>query len=203
MGFIVAAHIPIAGLALLPLVTGMPILLGPLHIAVIEMIIDPVCALVFEAETDEGDVMQRQPRPPETALFSLPLVGWSAVQGLLVLGASAGLVLALNQAGAGQGEVRAAAFLSLVLGILALILVNRRFSASLASAVRRPNPALAVVLAVVTGVLAVVFFLPPAAELFGFSTPGPWAFAAACMAALVVFIVLERLKPVRAPTLAG
>ena len=203
MGFIVAAHIPIAGLALLPLLTGMPILLGPLHIAVIEMIIDPVCALVFEAETDESDVMQRPPRPPETALFSLPLVGWAAVQGLLVLAVSAGLTVALHEAGAGEGEVRAAAFLSLVLGILALILVNRRFSASLASAVRRPNPALAVVLAVVTGVLAVAFFLPPAAELFGFSPPGPWAFAAAGMAALVVFIVLERLKRVRAPTLAG
>ena len=59
------------------------------------------------------------------------------------------------------------------------------------------------VLAVVTGVLAVAFFLPPAAELFGFSPPGPWAFAAAGMAVLVVFIVLERLKRVRAPTLAG
>ena len=93
--------------------------------------------------------------------------------------------------------------LSLVLGILALILVNRRFSASLASAVRRPNPALAVVLAVVTGVLAVAFFLPPAAGLFGFSPPGPWAFAAAGIAVLVVLLVLERLKPVRAPTLAG
>jgi Ca2+-transporting ATPase len=202
MGFIVAAHIPIAGLALLPLLTGMPILLGPFHIAFLEMIIDPVCALAFEAESEEGDAMKRKPRPPETALFSLPLVGWAAVQGLLVLAVSAGLTVALHEAGAGEGEVRAAAFLSLVLGILALILVNRRFSTSLASAVRRPNPALAVVLAMVTGVLAVAFFLPPAAELFGFSTPGPWAFAAAGIAALVVFIVLERLKPVRAPPLA-
>jgi Ca2+-transporting ATPase len=203
MGFIVAAHIPIAGLALLPLVTGMPILLGPLHIAVIEMIIDPVCALVFEAETDEGDVMQRPPRPPETALFSLPLVGWAAVQGLLVLGVSAGLVVALHQAGAGEGEVRAAVFLSLVLGILALILVNRRFSASLASAVRRPNRALAIVLAVVAGVLAVALFAPPAAGLFGFSPAGPWVFAAAGAAALVVLVVLERLKPAWSARLAG
>ena len=62
MGFIFAVHVPIAGLALLPLVFGLPILFGPMHIAFLEMVIDPVCSLVFEAETDEDDVMRRSPR---------------------------------------------------------------------------------------------------------------------------------------------
>src|SRR3954451_6901966 len=53
MGFIFSVHVPIAGLALLPLLTGMPLLFGPVHIAFLEMIIDPVCSLVFEAETEE------------------------------------------------------------------------------------------------------------------------------------------------------
>ena len=51
MGFIFAVHVPIAGLALLPLLVGLPILFGPMHIAFLEMVIDPVCSLVFEAET--------------------------------------------------------------------------------------------------------------------------------------------------------
>ena len=64
MGFIFAVHVPIAGLALLPLLFGLPILFGPMHIAFLEMVIDPVCSLVFEAETEEDDVMRRPPRVP-------------------------------------------------------------------------------------------------------------------------------------------
>ena len=59
MSFIFAVHVPIAGLALLPLLLGLPILFGPIHIAFLEMVIDPVCSLVFEAETEEDDVMRR------------------------------------------------------------------------------------------------------------------------------------------------
>ena len=64
MGFIFAVHVPIAGLALLPLLVGLPILFGPMHIAFLEMVIDPVCSLVFEAETEEDDVMRRPSRAP-------------------------------------------------------------------------------------------------------------------------------------------
>ena len=62
MSFILAVHVPIAGLALMPLLFGMPILFGPMHIAFLEMVIDPVCSLVFEAETEEDGVMDRPPR---------------------------------------------------------------------------------------------------------------------------------------------
>ena len=71
MGFIFAVHVPIAGLALLPLVLGLPILFGPMHIAFLEMVIDPVCSLVFEAETEEDDVMRRPPRAPDEPLVLL------------------------------------------------------------------------------------------------------------------------------------
>src|SRR3546814_20543445 len=77
IGFIFAVHVPIAGLALLPLLLGTPILLGPIQIALLEMIIDPVCALVFEAEQEEENLMQRPPRAPQERLFNLPLVASS------------------------------------------------------------------------------------------------------------------------------
>jgi hypothetical protein len=83
MGFIFAVHVPIAGLALLPLILGLPIIFSPIHIAFLEMVIDPVCTLVFEAETEEEDVMRRPPRPPSEPLFSWPLIFWSALQGVL------------------------------------------------------------------------------------------------------------------------
>ena len=84
MGFIFAVHVPIAGLALLPLLFGLPILFGPMHIAFLEMVIDPVCSLVFEAETEEDDVMRRHPRAPDEPLFSGSLIGWSLLQGTFV-----------------------------------------------------------------------------------------------------------------------
>ena len=171
MGFIVAVHIPVAGIALLPLVSGMPLLLGPIHIAMIEMFIDPVCSLAFEAETDEHDVMQRPPREPGAPLFSRSLLGWAVVQGSLVL-AVAGAFAVLSWLGGDDArQVRAVAFLALMAGIAVLILVNRRLSASLGSALLRPNRALAAVLAVVAAILAASQFIAPVADLFGFARP--------------------------------
>jgi Ca2+-transporting ATPase len=70
MGFILAVHLPIAGLAVVPLLTGGGILLGPIHIAFLEMFIDPVCAIAFEAEPEDPQAMRRPPRNPAEKLFS-------------------------------------------------------------------------------------------------------------------------------------
>ena len=142
VGFILAVHVPIAGLALLPLVFAIPIILSPVHIALLEMVIDPVCTLVFEAETEEQDIMLRPPRVPEEPLFSGQLMLWSALQGILAFGLVAAIYVMAFRRGMPKTEVRALAFFSLVTAILALILVNRSFSASILTAVSRPNRAL-------------------------------------------------------------
>jgi magnesium-transporting ATPase (P-type) len=85
MAYIIAVHVPIAGLALLPLLTGMPLIFGPVHIAFLEMIIDPVCSMVFEAEPAEADIMARPPRAATSTLFSPALVAWSLLQGAIAL----------------------------------------------------------------------------------------------------------------------
>ena len=82
MGYILAVHVPIAGMSLLPLIFGGPLVFTPIHIAFLEMVIDPVCSVVFEAESEESDVMNRPPRAPNAPLFSTALVGWSLLQGL-------------------------------------------------------------------------------------------------------------------------
>jgi Ca2+-transporting ATPase len=134
MGFIFAVHVPIAGLALLPLLFGLPILFGPMHIAFLEMVIDPVCSLVFEAETEEDDVMRRPPRAPDEPLFSGPLIGWSLLQGAFAFVLVAVIFIVAFRRGMPEEEVRALAFFSLVLTIVSLIFVNRSFSASLITA---------------------------------------------------------------------
>jgi Ca2+-transporting ATPase len=195
MGFIVAVHLPIAGLALLPLLTGMPLLLGPIHIAFMEMIIDPVCALAFETEREERDIMKRAPRRPDAQLLSRGLVGWAVVQGGLIFAIAAALVLWFWQAGAAEEQLRSIGFIALVLGIASLILVNRRFGASLARAIARPNPVLAAIMGTVGAILVATQFVPQVADLFSFSpVSGPQALAIAAVS-LIALVLLERLKP--------
>lgn len=203
MAFIVAVHVPIAGVALLPLLTGLPLLLGPVHIAFIEMIIDPVCSLAFEAETDERDVMKRPPRSPDAALFSRSLIGWSLVQGLMVLAVTALWIVIAARGGAGDGTIRATAFFALVFGIAALILVNRRFSPSFAHAMRRPNPALALVLGAVAAILGAAQLVPAVTRLFQFGAVGPERLTMIATGAVAMLIVLERLKRAWGERLAG
>jgi Ca2+-transporting ATPase len=149
MGYILAVHVPIAGLALLPLTLGWPVIFTPVHIAFLEMVIDPVCSIVFEAETEEADVMSRPPRDPKSPLFSRALAGWSLFQGTLVLILVAGIYVIALRSGLPEDEVRSLTFVSLVFTNFGLIFANRSFSASLLSALRRPNAALWQVLAVV------------------------------------------------------
>ena len=89
MGYIVAVHVPIAGLALLPLLFGFPLVLTPIHIAFLEMVIDPACSIVFEAEPDEADLMRRPPRSPQSRILPARLAGWSVIQGTLAFAAVA------------------------------------------------------------------------------------------------------------------
>jgi P-type Ca2+ transporter type 2C len=194
MSFILAVHIPIAGLALLPLLTGMPLLLGPVHIAFLEMIIDPVCSLVFEAETEEREVMQRPPRAPEEPLLPKSLLVWSALQGGLALVLTGGVMVTANSYGMPANEVRALTFFSLVLVIVSLIFVNRSFSTSLVEAFTRPNRTLAVIVVFVAAVLALSLAWPPAADLFRFGPLHADDLAVTVAAALVSLVLLELSK---------
>ena len=195
MAFIFAVHVPIAGLALLPLVFGLPLIFSPVHIAFLELIIDPVCALVFEAERDEHDAMTRPPRRADSELFSWPLIGWSVLQGALAFAATAAIFVGALRSGLASDEARALAFVSLVVCILALVLVNRSFSASLVSAFFRPNPALAWIFVVVALVLATALLWPPASSLFRFGPLHADDLMITLGAGLLVLTVLELLKP--------
>ena len=195
MAFIFAVHVPIAGLALLPLFLGLPILFGPIHIALLEMVIDPVCALVFEAEDEERDIMDRPPREPTEALFSLPMVAWSVFQGVAAFAVLATIFLVESRSGMPEDEVRALVFFALIATLVALILVNRSFSASVGRALTRPNSALVYVGLAIAVVTALILFLPSAQMLlkFGSIASSDMALAGAVGVGLMLF--LEACKP--------
>ncbi len=195
IGFIFAVHVPIAGLSLLPLLFGLPILFGPMHIAFLEMVIDPVCSLVFEAESEEDDVMRRAPRPPNEPLFSGSLIAWSVFQGAVAFALVAGIYIVALQRGMPETDVRALAFFSLVMTIVSLIFVNRSFSASMLTALRRPNQTLIWVLAAVTAMLSLTLLWPFARGLFRFGPLHLDDMALTLGAGVFVFVLLEVLKP--------
>lgn len=195
MGFIIAVHIPIAGLALMPLVTGLPLLLGPIHIAFLEMIIDPVCSLAFEAEPEEQEVMARPPRRPDSPLFSRALVGWSFLQGGVALSIMGGLAWHFAQSGMTEEQLRSSAFMALVAMVVGLILVNRRYSVSIAAALSRASPALLIVLGAVAAILLATQSIPQIADLFGFASASLADVGLILAAAAAMLVLLERLKP--------
>jgi Ca2+-transporting ATPase len=195
MAFIFAVHVPIAGLALLPLVTGYPILFGPIHIALLEMVIDPVCALVFEAERGEKDIMRRPPRSPSERLFSLSMVVWSIFQGGLALILLAALYLVTSRLGLPEGDVRGLTFFALIVSILVLIFVNRSFQVSLRAALTGRNAALRYVLASVGAVSAVVLLVPSIRGFLKFGILHPIDLGIVTATGLAIFLALEGLKP--------
>jgi Ca2+-transporting ATPase len=195
MAFIFAVHVPIAGLALLPLVFGLPIVFGPIHIALLEMVIDPVCALVFEAEREEDDIMQRRPRDPTEALFSLPMIVWSVFQGGLAFASLAAVLLVETWAGMPELELRALIFFALIAEIVALILVNRSFTASVGDALVRQNAALRYVAVAIVSVTVLILFVPSAQTLLKFGSIAWSDMALTVGLGVGLLFVLETCKP--------
>ena len=195
MAFIFAVHVPIAGLALLPLILGLPILFGPIHIALLEMVIDPVCALVFEAERKETDIMKRRPRPPFEKLFSWRMIAWSVFQGGVAFALLATTFLLATYQEMPVPEVRALTFFGLVASILALILVNRSFSTSLMQALGRGNTILRYVFAAVIAISALIMLIPQIQTLLQFGYLRVIDLGIAVALGVMVFVILEVLKP--------
>lgn len=192
MSFIAAVHVPIAGLSLVPLLFGLPIVFAPLHIAFLEMVIDPLCSLVFEAEPEEDNVMERPPRDPQQALFSHSLMTWSFAQGALALMMVAAIYLLSLHFGVPENEVRALTFISLIVSIVGLVLVDRTFDAS--AGLRRRNRAFVAVVAIDLVLLGLVFAFPPATALFQVGLPNLGHLSAVLAATIVLVGSLQGLK---------
>ncbi|MEK8053189.1 cation-translocating P-type ATPase [Ideonella sp. DXS22W] len=200
IAFVLAVHVPIVGLSVVPLLLGWPMVLMPVHILSLQLIIDPACAIVFEAEPLEPAAMRAPPRPAEARLFDAALLWRGGVQGAGLLG----LVLLAylhGRTATGQDEVaRALAFTVLVLGNLALIQANRRWAPG-GGAGQPWNRAFGWISAGTALLLAVVLCVPAVGRLFAFSTP-PWplllAGAGYALAALGWFAISGRWAARRA-----
>ena len=93
VGYVFTIHIPIAAASLLAPFLGIApaaLLLLPLHVVLLEILIDPTCSIVLERQPAETDIMNRLPRDPKEKLLTGSLLGKSVLQGLAVFAASFG-----------------------------------------------------------------------------------------------------------------
>jgi Ca2+-transporting ATPase len=194
LGFIFGVHVPIAGLAILPLALGHPAILGPLQIALLEMVIDPVCALVFEAEREESRLMERPPRNPRERLFSAAVVSRGIVQGGLALALIGALYLGADHYGLLPERLRALSFFALLAAILALVLGNRSFSTSLSHALLRHNVTFRYVLAFVITGSAMILTMPPVQRVLKFAPLGPVELGLVALTGIVLLLAFEFTK---------
>jgi Ca2+-transporting ATPase len=169
ISYIFAIHVPIAGLSLVPVfIADWPLILLPVHIVFLELIIDPSCTMIFEAEQAEANVMTRPPRNPAERLFSLKSLSVSILQGISVLVIVLGVFIAARYFGHSNDNARGLTFAALVVANIALILTNRSWSRTIWSMVRVPNNAVWWVVGGATIFLGLVLYVPTLRNLFHF-----------------------------------
>ncbi len=181
--YVVAIHVPIAGVALLPIVFGMPPLLYPMHVVMLELIIDPVCSLVFESEPSDRGAMKRPPRSINEPLFGRRQMALAAVQGGVLLAAVLGIYVWALNAGMPADSARALGFIVLVVGNLVLALTEA--SEASTPLFDRRHLVFWMVCALAVAILASALTIPLFSRIFMLSSPGIDSLVAAIVISII------------------
>jgi len=194
MGYILAVHVPIAGMSVLPLVFGYPAVLLPAHVAFLELIIDPACSTVFEGEKGSKNIMKRPPRKLRHSIFNTKTVIVSLLQGSMVLVATFLLFSYAIKTGRSEEEARSFAFMSLVLSNVLLIAVNLSWDKGLHRIVREANKVFFFVSIGAICSLLAVLYVPFMSRLFHLAPLHPKDFILVSIIAIISVVWFELLK---------
>lgn len=178
MSYVIAIHIPIFGLALLPLFSSAwPLILLPGLVAFHEVIIDPACSVVFEEESADPNIMKEQPRPIKQRIFSRGEILLAAAQGLSVFFSSLVLFLYLMSNSRPEEEIRTMIFGTLMLSNIGLILTNRSRTLTILQTFRqRENPTVKWILSLASLIILLLITVAPLRTIFdlGAILPSDW-----------------------------
>ena len=198
MAYIISVHVPIAGLSLIPILFGWPLILLPIQIVFLELIIDPACSVVFEAEQDEPGIMQRPPRNPDDHMLDRPTVAIALAQGFVALGIVLAIYLYGMMQGLSEDELRTISFITIVVANLALISTNRSWTESMVATFKKPNKAFWWVIVGTAFFLGAVLIVPGLRALFQFAPVSPEYLLLCVIGGLLTVIWFELFKVMRA-----
>jgi len=198
MSYIMAIHIPIIVLTLLPAFFPMlPVLLFPIHIVFMELIIDPICSIAFESEQEEKGIMERKPRDNNQRFFGRNKILFAVFKGLMLL-ASVLTVYGLSyNEGHTEGEVRAITFSALIIGNIFLILTDLSNTRSFIAVLIERSRVTLLILGSAFCLLLLAIAVPSLNFIFNFEHPGYAHFLPALAAAGTMLAVLEGVKWMR------
>ncbi|MFA7298258.1 MAG: cation-translocating P-type ATPase [Candidatus Absconditabacterales bacterium] len=194
MIYIVSVHIPYAGLIVLPIFLGRPIILYPIHVVFMELIIDPACSIIFEGEKEEANIMSRLPRDPKESLFGKRTLFFSVLQGLFVLFITLIIHRIFTRLGQSEVIINTASFITLVIGNLSLILVNRSWTHSIIKMFSIKNIALFPILIGTLICIIMMVYIPAVANIFHFTSMGIRYFLLAIVAGFSSVLRFEIVK---------
>ncbi len=194
VSYIIAIHVPIAGMSLIPVIFKLPLVFAPVHIAFLEIIIDPASSLIFEAEPEEKEIMKRPPRGKGERIFNKRNIGISLLQGFSVLLIVATVFGLSHAGGLDDRQVRAMTFTTLVIANLALILTNRSWERTIRETLKSSNAALWWILGGTILVLGISLYLPAARDFFQFGYISAIELVIAVVAGAFTVLWFEVLK---------
>ena len=194
MAYLLAIHIPIAGMSLIPVLFKLPLVLLPVHVAFLHLIIDPACSIVLEAEPAEATVMQRPPRNSKEPLFGRKTLGLAVFQGVVILAIVLAIFMISLYRGQGELDARALTFTTLILANLGLILSESSTSRLSLKILQSPNAALWWVIGGGLLFLVLVLYVPFLRQLFSFSLLHPIDLAICLGGGAISLVWFELLK---------
>jgi Ca2+-transporting ATPase len=190
MSYTLAVHLPIVGMAMLPVLLGDPLLLLPAHIMFLELIIGPACSIFFEAEEEEANIMHRPPRAANETLFGGKRLAVSLLQGIATFGIVAALYIWAKSYTSDENTLRAAIFSAMVGGNIALIVSNRAIRE-----INAPeNPTLRWILLGSVSGLTLVLSLPLLRDLFHFAGNALTSLSIGTLAAFAIWLFTLLIK---------
>ena len=192
--FVIAVHLPIIGLSILPVLLDWPMLLMPVHILFLQLIIDPACSVVFEAEPLEPQAMTAPPRRPDARLFDTAVLIRGLWQGAGLLALLVAVYALARSAGQSDDAARSLTFTALVLSNLALIHANRAWGPVAWRGNGSANHAFRWIALAAVGLLGMVLGVPAVRRVFAFAPPSAALLAVGVGTALLSLLWFEVVK---------
>lgn len=195
LGYIFAIHVPIAGLSLIPVLFGdLPLILWPVHIVFLELIIDPACTMIFEAEKEEKNVMTRPPKDINEPFFGANKILLSCTQGIGILIICMAVYFFSLKMGYSEKAVRTLTFVTLIVSNIAVILSNRSWTSGIFTILSTRNKAVTWIVGGASVFLILILNIPFLVSLFQFEKIGYLEFLVCILAGLLSITWFEIYK---------